>query len=167
MANVRSQINEYWNSVDQNVILAILKGVFGMSATGSGAIKISNQKFVDTHTYDITQSGAAHMDDTMCVNATTLNTTIQKACGDNKSKFSLVFCHSAVATNLENLKLLIYLKYTDAQGIERDLAMGTWNGRLVLVDDSLPATVIPAVEKDTSKNIEAQDAYTQYTACLA
>ena len=35
MANVRSQINDYWNSVDQDVILAILKGIFSMSATGS------------------------------------------------------------------------------------------------------------------------------------
>ena len=28
MANVRNQINDYWNSVDQDVILAILKGIF-------------------------------------------------------------------------------------------------------------------------------------------
>lgn len=166
MANVREQINEYWNGVDQDVILAVLKGVFGMASTGSGTIKSSNEKFVDTHTYDITQAGAEHTDETMCMDATTLNTAIQKACGDNKSKFSLVFCHSAVATNLENLKLLEYLKYTDAKGIERDLEIGTWNGRLVVVDDSLPATVVPAVKEDTGKNIKAQDAYTQYTTYI-
>lgn len=77
----------------------------------------------------------------MCMDATTLNTAIQKACGDNKQKFKLVYCHSAVATNLENLKLLAYLKYTDADGMERDLEMGTWNGRLVVIDDSLPVEV--------------------------
>jgi len=38
------------------------------------------------------------------VGATSLNVAIQKACGDNKQKFSLVICHSTVATNLENLK---------------------------------------------------------------
>nr|DAQ19555.1 MAG TPA: major capsid protein [Caudoviricetes sp.] len=166
MANVRGQINEYWNSVDQDVILAILKGIFLMKDTGTGKIKQSNAEFVEAHTYDISQSGAEHTDETMCMDATTLNTAIQKACGDNKSKFKLVYCHSAVATNLENLKLLAYLKYTDAQGIERDLEMGTWNGRLVVVDDSLPATVVPAVKEDTSKNIKAQDAYTQYTTYI-
>lgn len=137
MANVRNQVNDYWNNVDQNVILAILKGIFSMSATGTGAIKTSNAEFVDKHTLDITAAAdGGNMD------ATTLNTAIQKACGDNKFKFKLVYCHSAVATNLENLKLLAYLKYTDAQGIERDLEMGTWNGRLVVVDDSMPAEVV-------------------------
>lgn len=142
MANVRNQINTYWNEVDQDVILAILKGIFAMASTGKGNIKTANAAFVDKHTYDISQSTVdVATTDAMCMSATTLNSAIQKACGDNKSKFSLVFCHSAVATNLENLKLLAYLKYTDAEGIERDLEMGTWNGRLVVVDDSMPVEV--------------------------
>jgi hypothetical protein len=36
---------------------------------------------------------------------------------------------------------LAYLKYTDVEGVERDLGMGTWNGRLVIVDDSMPVEV--------------------------
>lgn len=161
MANVRNQINTYWNAVDQDVILAILKGIFSMASTGTGAIKTANAAFVDAHTYDISSPDAATTTEAMCMNATTLNSAIQKACGDNKQKFSLVFCHSAVATNLENLKLLAYLKYTDAQGIERDLEMGTWNGRLVVVDDSMPVTVVPAVEE--AEGVPAQEAYTAYT----
>lgn len=163
MANVRNQINDYWNGVDQDVILAILEGVFGMKDTGTGDIKKANAAFVEAHTYDIAQAGAEHTDDTMKMDATTLNSAIQKACGDNKQKFKLVYCHSAVATNLENLKLLAYLKYTDAQGIERDLEMGTWNGRLVIIDDSLPTKVVDAVAEDTGNGIKAQDAYTEYT----
>lgn len=98
MANVRNQVSEYWNGVDQDVILAILKGIFLMGSTGTGAIKTSNAEFVDKHTLDITDAAnGGNMD------ATTLNTAIQKACGDNKSKFSLVFCHSAVATNYRNI----------------------------------------------------------------
>ena len=139
MANVRSQIQTYWNSVDQDVILAILEGIFGMAATGTGAIKTANAEFVDKHTHDISANAEG---DNMDV--TTLNTAIQKACGDNKGKFKLVYCHSAVATNLENLKLLAYLKYTDAEGIERDLEMGTWNGRLVVIDDSMPTVNVEA-----------------------
>ena len=142
MANVRDQIMTYWNGIDQDVLLSILKGVFGMSGTGTGNIKTANKAFVDAHTFDISASTEnKKTDDTMIVGATTLNSAIQKACGDNKQKFSLVVCHSTVATNLENLKLLAYLKYTDVEGVERDLGMGTWNGRLVIVDDSMPVEV--------------------------
>lgn len=142
MANVRNQINRYWNDVDQATLLAILEGVFGMSQTGTGVIKTANAEFVDKHTYDIAQSATdAKTTDEMKVGATSLNVAIQKASGDHKQKFSLVICHSSVATNLENMKLLAYLKYTDAEGIERDLGMGTWNGRLVIVDDSMPVEV--------------------------
>lgn len=142
MANVRSQVNTYWDEVDQDTILAILKGIFGMSATGKGTVKAANAEFVTAHTHDISQpSTDAATTPSMCMDATTLNTAIQKACGDNKSKFSLVYCHSAVATNLENLQLLTYLKYTDAQGIQRDLQMASWNGRIVVIDDSMPVEV--------------------------
>lgn len=161
MENVRNQIIRYWNDVDQGTLLAILKGVFAMSQTGTGAIKTANAEFVDKHTCDISQ-GATEED--QCMGATSLNVAIQKASGDNKQKFSLVICHSTVATNLENLKLLAYLKYTDAQGIERDLGMGTWNGRLVVIDDSMPAEVVPGVA--ASEGVEAQDAYTKYTTYI-
>ena len=46
MANVRNQINRYWNDRDQDTILAILKGIFSMSATGTGNIKTANAAFV-------------------------------------------------------------------------------------------------------------------------
>jgi hypothetical protein len=52
----------------------------------------------------------------------------------------MAIMHSFVATNLENLKLLVYLKYNDANGLQRDLSIGTLNGRLVMVDDSMPVT---------------------------
>lgn len=138
MANVRSQINRYWNEVDQDVLLNILKGIFSMGTTGSSTIKTANKEFVDKHTFDISQSGDTETTDAMKMDATTLNSAIQQACGDHKQKFSLILCHSTVATNLENLKLLSYLKYTDSDGIERDLEMASWNGRLVIVDDSMP-----------------------------
>lgn len=120
------EIAHYWDNVDQDTLLAILQGVFSMN---DGA---ANSDFVSKHTYDIT-SGASNT-----VDATSLNKAIQKACGDNKSIFKVAIMNSVVATNLENLQLLEYLKYTDANGVRRDLALGTWNGRIVLVDDSMP-----------------------------
>lgn len=139
MDNVGQQVGEYWDNVDQNTLLAILKGVFSM--TGA-----NNKKFIDNHTYNIVESGDGF------VKSSTLNSATQKACGDNKKAFSLVIMHSAVSTNLENLNLLERLKYTDANGIQRDLEIGTWNGRIVIIDDSMPST-----EKDSEDS-----SYTEY-----
>lgn len=126
------EIAEYWDDVDQETLLAILKGIFSM--TGDG-----NVDFVTKHTYDVSDNATEYG-----FKETTLNNAIQKALGDNKAKFSLAIMHSKIATDLENLKLLAYMKYTDAQGIERDLTLGTLNGRTVLVDDNMPTDTAKA-----------------------
>lgn len=123
MDAVAAQIAEYKDGLDENTILAVLKGVFAMSADNK------SKEFVTKHTTEV--DGA--------MTATTLNTATNKACGANKKKFSLVFMHSDVSTGLENLNLIERLKYTDKDGISRSLELGTWNGKLVVVDDDLPA----------------------------
>lgn len=145
MDNVAAQIADYKQEVKQMILLSILKGVFSMKTTGSTAGEKANKTFIDKHTYDITGEADGGL-----VGAATLNKAIQKACGDNKAIFKLVVMHSEVATNLENLKLLKYLTYTDADGITRDLAIGTWNGRTVLIDDEMPTAEVAAVYTLTS-----------------
>lgn len=147
MAGVAGEVAEYYEGVNQDDILAILKGIFSMTDT-EGA------KFVAGHTTDITEETNAN------VGATTLNSAIQKASGDRKSIFRLAFMHSVVATNLENLQLLEYLKYTDANGIQRDLGMATWNGRLVIIDDEMP------VEEVEESSAGAGDGYSAYTTYI-
>lgn len=144
MDNVANQVIEYWDSIDQDTLLSVLKGIYSM--TGA-----KNLEFVNKHTYDVTAIGDGK------VAADTLNTSIQKACGDNKNKFTFVVMHSTVATNLENLNLLSYLKQTDSNGIQRDLALATWNGRTVLIDDSLPTEIVNA-----SGDIPEHTKYTTY-----
>ena len=129
MRNIAEQVRDYLDGVDQDTLLAILSGIFGM--TGG-----KNAEFVATHTYDI--SGAV----SPVMGATTLNSAIQRACGANKNKFALVIMHSAVATNLENLNVLTFLTYTDKEGMTREIGLATWNGKLVLVDDSMPLTKV-------------------------
>lgn len=125
MQNIADQVGEYWDGIDQNTIIAILQGIFSM--TGA-----KNLEFVNNHTYDVTEKIDGKM------SATTLNSATNKACGANKKKFTLVFMHSDVATNLENLNLVAHLKYTDAAGIQRELDLYTWNGKLVVIDDDMP-----------------------------
>lgn len=150
MDNVASQIADYKQEVRQNMLLAILKGVFSMKTTGSTAAAKAAKEFIEKHVYDITgESG-----DDAYIGAATLNKAIQKACGDNKSIFKLAIMHSEVATNLENLRLLKYLTYTDSDGITRDLAIGTWNGRTVLIDDGMPTEEVPG---------DSGTGYTKYT----
>lgn len=130
MGSVAAQVSEYQRALDQETILSVLAGIFAM--TGE-----KNAEFVEKHTCDVT--GEKHPDlPDGCVNGATLNIACNKACGANKKRFTLVFMHSDVATHLENLNLLEYLKYTDPQGVTRDLGLGTWNGKLVVIDDSLP-----------------------------
>lgn len=163
MDNVAAQIGDYKQDVRQAILLAIIKGIFSMNTSGNSVAAKAAKKFLDKHTFDITGNEG----DKAFVNATTLNTAIQKACGDNKSVFSLAFMHSTVATNLENLKLLKFLTYTDKDGITRDLSIGTWNGRMVLVDDGMPAeevAAVPATGKEGDDDyVPAAEAYTKYT----
>lgn len=165
MDNVAQQVAEYWDGVDQDTLLAILQGIFSMTG-------VENLKFVNAHTLDITGVTGEDKDGNPKANvgATTLNTAIQKASGDAKSRFTLAIMHSAVATNLENLRLVAYLKQTDKDGVTRDLGIATWNGRIVLIDDSMPTEDVEAVEASGTEGQEdyvaAQDAYTKYTTYL-
>lgn len=132
MQNVADQVAQYKDELDQDTILAIMKGIFAMS---DGA---KNKEFVTKHTYDI-----SNLVDGNC-GLSTLNSATNQACGANKKKFTMVFVHSDVATNLENKRLIEHLKYTDKDGVTRDLELYTWNGKLVIVDDGMPTEEIKA-----------------------
>lgn len=151
MDNVAAQIADYKMDVKQAMLLSILAGVYAMKTTGSDVASKAAKTFVEKHTYDI----SANTDDAALVDGSTLNKAIQQACGDNKNIFKLVIMHSEVATHLENIKLLKYMTQTDADGIERELALGTWNGRLVLIDDNMPTEDVEATDTEA--------AYTKYT----
>lgn len=153
MAQVAAQIAEYWSDIDQATIISVLKGIFSM--TGK-----ANEEFINKHTYDIT---ANKNEAEQKFSVTTLNTAMQQALGDNKAKFSLSIMHSAVSTNLENLRLLSYMKYTDSEGIERDLTLATLNGRAVLVDDTMPVEHVKATGNPGEPSyVPAYDKYTTY-----
>lgn len=143
------EVAEFWDDVDQDTLLSTLKGVFSMN-TGEG------KNFVTKHTYDI----SANEDGTF--GATTLNTGMQAALGDKKANFALVIMHSRTATILENLNLLEYMKYTDGNGIERNLPLATLNGRIVLVDDTMPTRQVDA-KYEKSADTTVQEGTIYYT----
>ena len=136
LENVAQQIAGYWEEIDQETLIHILKGVFSMEDTAGAA-------FVASHTNDISNDTNS-MNELGKMDGISLNNAMQNACGDNKSKFNLAIMHSVVATHLENLKILVYAKYNDENGMERDVAFATLNGRTVLIDDGMPSTAVPA-----------------------
>lgn len=119
MSNVAVQLAKFWENVDQTTILKILKGISGVPA------------FAD-HIYNANGE----------IGAVTINNATQKACGDNKRAFACAFMHSAVATQLENLQILEYVKFTDKQGITRSTTLATINGKVVFIDDSMPFVAV-------------------------
>ena len=138
MDSVARQVAEYKDFIDCGTLRAVLKGIFAMNGGESG-------KFAVEHTSDISGVGDGG------ITPVALNNAAFKACGVNKKNFTVVLMHSNIATNLENLNLLEFMKYTDKDGITREIQLGTWSGRLVIADDSLP------VESD-----DDGDLYTTY-----
>lgn len=136
------EVKDYWDGERQKTVLSILKGIFSMTGGVNG-------QFVEKHTYEVDGN----------LEADTLNRASQKALGDKKQNLGIMFTHSAVSTNLEGLNLINFLKYTDADGIERDLTIGTFNGKLVVVDDDMP---VEEVEADEEAGTEAGTKYTSY-----
>lgn len=113
------EVKDYWDGEKQKIALSMLKGIFNMSG---------NNDFATKHTYEAVAN----------LTAVDANKAAQKALGDKKQNLEVMFMHSAVSTNLESLNLIEYLKYTDASGITRDLTIGTYNGKVVIVDDEMP-----------------------------
>lgn len=121
MADIARQVSEYWDDIDQGLILSVLKGIFG----------VSTNNFNTDHTLDISAESSTGA----YVGATTLNNALQKAVGANKNLFAMAIMNSQVQTNMENLDLLEFIKGVDADGMQKDTTQTTWNGRSVLVDD--------------------------------
>lgn len=148
MSNVAEQVVKYWDTRLNKTLICMTNGWFSMPGD-------EEKKFIEAHTHDVTGEGDGK------VAETTLNTALQKASGDHKSAFKLVLMHSTVATTLENKKLLKFLTQTDKNGIEVPLQLAHWNGRLVIIDDSLPTEQVPAQGKEGEEGYVP--GYTKYT----
>ena len=65
----------------------------------------------------------------------------------------------------KHLNLLEYMKYADSNGIERNLPLATLNGRIVLVDDTMPTRQVDAVyTKTTDQTVQAGKTYYEQSA---
>lgn len=148
MKDAAAEVAEYYQGVDQDDLLAILEGIFKMDTSDAG-----NAGFVEKHSTEIEGN----------ITSSTANNAAQKACGDNKKIITMAFMHSDIATNLENMQLLTYMLYNDAEGIQRQLNIATWNGKVVIIDDSMPFENVATTYKKTTDAavVEGKDYYTK------
>lgn len=139
MRQISGQVARFWQKQRQKLILKVLDGLFGISAPSGASTEYSDKvEEWKTHVYNIaTTSTAVAASNKM--QATTMGDAIQKALGDNGDIISMCWMHSRVAQNLAGLELLEFRKYTDAQGIQRQLKIADFNGVTVIIDDDCPA----------------------------
>jgi len=132
MKQITSQVARYWAKQRQTIMLAILKGIYNIADDSEDA-----WGEWQNHTFSIATATAA-VAATNKLGATSAGDAVQKAVGDAFNEFNLSIMHSKVATNLAGLELLEFRKYTDANGVQRQLRLADYNGMTVVIDDGVP-----------------------------
>lgn len=124
MGHIASSVGRFWHKKRQKRIIGILGGLFSITGDADWA----------KHSIDLSvTTGTPYV-----MEATTLNNAATDVLGDNKSAFTTAVMHSNVAKTFENLEILEYWKQTDANGIERPIALASVNGMLAVIDDGVP-----------------------------
>lgn len=130
MGYIAAKVANYWSKKRQARLIGILGGIFGISGDADWT----------KHTVNLAvTTGTAYK-----MEATTLGDAAIDVLGDNAGEFSLALMHSQVAKGLKDLQVLEYWKQTDANGIERPMAIGSANGYTVVIDDGMPVDTTTA-----------------------
>ena len=145
MNDIAAQTSDYWDTAWEDVLMQIIKGIFSIT-TRKGL------EFANKHTYDITS------ETNNTISEETQNIALQRACGDRRRIFKLSVMNSMVASNLENKKLITNLKFTE-NGIERDLNMYTWNGKIIVEYDDITYETIDTYAKTTDTALNNTKTY--------
>ncbi|MBR6729587.1 MAG: coat protein, partial [Clostridia bacterium] len=124
LGHIAMTIGKYWAKQRQKKLLSVLDAIFSVSSGTKG------KKWQESHVADLTGGSTPYM-----IGVTDLNALATQALGDNKNLFSLAIMHSNVAKTLENLQMLDFWRYTDANGIERPTSIASVNGYTVVIDD--------------------------------
>lgn len=121
-------VTPYYINQWQKALLATLRGVMGVEGMAGHVTDLS------------TTSGS--IADTNKVEEGAMIELGAKALGDMAERFSLVLMHSVVYARLQRLNLINFSKYTIADAMQREVTLPTWNGKIVVVDDSLVDTSV-------------------------
>ena len=115
MAAIAARISKYWQNKRQARFIGIAEGVLGTDAMLNSNV--------------ITKTS---------IDASMLSDACQEIWGEHKNSVAMAVMHSAVAQSFEDLQRVEYLKYTDPNGVTRQLPVYQINGLNVIVDDGVP-----------------------------
>lgn len=114
LAHIAARIAPWYTRQTQKRIIGITEACLGLTAMKSHAVV--KDKLTENTLSDVTQ----------------------EIWGDAKDNIAMAIMHSAVAQEFEDLNRANYLRYTDANGMEREVRTITVNGVLCLIDDGVP-----------------------------
>lgn len=114
MAAIAARVAKYWQNKKQARFIGIANAVLGISAMSS------------------------HVKTLNTLGVTTISDTAQEIWGEHKGMASMAVMHSAIAQLYEDMERVEYLKYTDPNGVTRELPIYQVNGLLAIIDDGVP-----------------------------
>ena len=114
LAAMAARVAKYWQNKAQARLIGISEAILSLS------------------------SMANNVKTKLTLDANTLSDTCQEIWGDHKHVAACAVMDSAVAQEFEDKQRVDYLKYTDPNGVTRDLNVWQINGINVIIDDGLP-----------------------------
>lgn len=130
MQHVANSVSDYYNQVWENELMNIVNSVITLPAVSNHIMDIS----AVANTSGEGTSGIT-VTDTNKIDASTMIFAQQKALGDMAKGFGLVIMHSYIYARYQALGLIDFAKYTQADGLTREVNLPTINGLVVVVSD--------------------------------
>lgn len=116
MAAIAARVGKYWLNYKQKSLVGTLEAVTGLAKMSS------------------------HVETVDALTPVTFTDAAQKMFGAASDQIAMLVMHSAVAQFYKDKQVLEYWKYTDPNGVTRDLTLFSVNGIPTIVDDGVPHT---------------------------
>lgn len=121
MQHIASSVGNYYQQVWERELMNIIQAVLQLPA-------------VANHTMDISSSTST-VTEANNIGASTMIYAQQKALGDMANGFGLAIMHSYIYARYQELGLIEFMKYSEADGLTREVNLPTINGLVVVTSD--------------------------------
>ena len=133
LQHVANSVGGYYRQVWTAELMNIINTVMGISAMSG-------------HITDISASSTT-VADANKIGETTLIYAEQKALGDAAENFGMIVAHSMIVARYKALGLVDYVKYNEANGLQREINLPTIGGLVVLQSDRYTVDTSGSVPK--------------------
>lgn len=133
MQHVANSVAGYYRQVWTAELMNIIDTIMSLSAMSG-------------HVTDLSASGSTVTDDNK-IGETTLIYAEQKALGDAADNFGLIVAHSMVVARYKALGLVDYVKYSDPNGLQREINLPTVGGLVLAQSDRYTVDASGSVPK--------------------